>query len=67
MRKKKRVRLKPVDLGYCFKCANFIGGFERGNDFCRYDGRMLVQAESVKFIFVCAQFKLNPVCRYNFI
>ena len=67
MKKKRHIRLKPVDLDYCFRCANFIGGFQRGKDFCRYDGRMLVQADGIKFKFACARYKLHPVCCYNFI
>lgn len=66
MKKKRYVRLKPVDLDYCFRCANFIGGFRRCKDFCSYDGRMLVQADGIKFKFACAHYKLHRVCSYNF-
>ena len=66
MKKKRHIRLKPVDLDYCFRCANFVGGFRRGADFCKYDGRMLVQADGIKFVFTCARYRLHPVCHYNF-
>lgn len=66
MKKKRRITKKPVDLGYCFRCANFIGGFRRGEDFCRYDGRMLVQADGIKFVHTCAHYHLHKACHYSF-
>lgn len=66
MKIKKFIRRKPVDLAYCFRCGNFIGGFKKGEDFCRYDGRMLVQADGIKFKFACTRYYLHRVCHYSF-
>lgn len=66
MGKRRPIPRKPVDLGYCFRCANFIGGFRRGEDFCKYDGKMLVQADGIKFKFACARYNLHHACCYNY-
>ena len=49
-------RVKPIDLSYCMECLYYKCRFRANHDFCLYDGKKIIQADGVNFIFACKQF-----------